>query len=164
MANDSLQVNLTTSIIICTLQVRGQVITGPNRGEQMTFIDISHTLWSQADGEQLTIRPNHSNAPATQGGISGTDGTDGTDSSQSSKLKGKLQGEYTWPFSIDLPRQVVLGGKAFSLPQTFYERHARASITYEVSLQLARGKLRTDHRSVLAICNDIRIQPLTRII
>lgn len=34
----------------------------------------------------------------------------------------------------------------FNLPQTFSERHTRATISYEVSLKLIRNKLRADHR------------------
>ncbi|KAH9481702.1 hypothetical protein JR316_0006229 [Psilocybe cubensis] len=134
------------------VSIRGQVIMGANRGEQMTFIEISHTLWSPATGgEQMSINSNHSNAPATQ---EQAPAASSLNSSQPSKVKGKLQGDYMWPFSIELPNQVVWGGKTFSLPQTFYERHARASITYEVSLQLSRGKLRADHR-IPAACGYI---------
>lgn len=38
--------------------------------------------------------------------------------------------------------------QVFHPPQTFNERHTRATISYEISLKLIRNKLRADHRYV----------------
>ncbi|KAF5326885.1 hypothetical protein D9619_004143 [Psilocybe cf. subviscida] len=122
-----------------TINVLGQFITGANQGEQLSFIDISHTLWTQTDGEPRNVN-------------SGDGDSSPTTPNPPTKYSGKLVGNYTWSFSIDLPKQVVVPyGKQnepqiFTPPQTFNERHTRASINYEVSLRLGRNKLRVDHR------------------
>ncbi|KAF8968091.1 hypothetical protein BDZ97DRAFT_1916318 [Flammula alnicola] len=141
------------SVVVTIL---GQFITGANQGEQLTFIDISHTLWSQADGEPRNVSSNDArdSSSAPPGGAA----------SPPTKFSGKLQGDYTWSFSIDLPKQVVVAfgsrdePQVFTPPQTFNERHTRASISYEVSLRLMRNKLRTDHR----IPAQFGYVPLTR--
>ena len=63
------------------------------------------------------------------------------------KFNGKVQGDYTWPFSIDLPKEVLLNRKKmYTLPETFNEQQTRAYITYDVSVRFVRNKLRTDYR------------------
>jgi len=132
-------------------QVHGQVITGANQGEQLTFVDIQRTLWSQSDGEPQNTSSDSGDStpvPLLNPGGANSSGTP----PPSPKFTGKLQGDYTWHFSIELPKQVVVpfGNRnepqVFRLPQTFNERHARASICYDVSLRLNRGKLRADYR------------------
>ena len=67
------------------------------------------------------------------------------------KFTGKFpEGEYTWEFSIHLPRDVVLPSgpphnepQVFHPPQTFNERHTRGSIVYETSVKFSRNKLFT---------------------
>ncbi|KDR78971.1 hypothetical protein GALMADRAFT_244680 [Galerina marginata CBS 339.88] len=137
------------------VSVTGQVIVGANQGEQLTFIDISQTLWSHFDGE-----PQNTNSDDGNSSPEGTDVPTGSPP----KFTGKLQGDYTWQFSIDLPKEVVLPSgprnqpHVFNPPQTFNERHTRASINYEVSVRFTRGKLRTDHR----IPAQIGYIPMTR--
>ncbi|RDB25885.1 hypothetical protein Hypma_006734 [Hypsizygus marmoreus] len=112
------------------VSVKGQIITGASPGDQYTFLDIATNLWSQSLGDPR----NPSSVPSDI------------------KFTDKLRGDYCWPFSIPLPREVVLcvgaqnESQTFHLPQTFVERHTRASIQYEVILHLSRSKLRTDHR------------------
>ena len=120
-------------------QILGQFITGANQGEQVSFIDIPIVLWSQSDGEPRQA--------------ASSDG-DSTPAPNSAKFSGKLLGEYTWQFSAELPKEVVMpsgphnGPQVFHPPQTFNERHTRATISYEISLKLTRNKLRADHRCV----------------
>lgn len=64
---------------------------GINPEEQLTFIDISRTLWTQSDGVPKNARA--SDSPPSQGG---------------GKFTGKFKGEYSRPYSIDLPREVML--------------------------------------------------------
>ncbi|KAF4571281.1 hypothetical protein EYR36_008610 [Pleurotus pulmonarius] len=61
----------------------------------------------------------------------------------------KLQGSSTWPFSVPLPKTVSIpsssgGSKLCPLPETFMERGMMASIQYDLTLRIARGKLRAD--------------------
>jgi hypothetical protein len=130
-----------TSVIHC-LQAHGQFITGASQGEQLTFVDVSKTLWSQTEGEPTNINP-------CDGGSSSLT------SSAPPKFTGKLQpGDYSWPFSIDLPKEVLVAcgnrnePQVFTLPQTFVERHTRPSIRYEFSVRFTRSKLRGDDRYV----------------
>ncbi|KIM40547.1 hypothetical protein M413DRAFT_412501 [Hebeloma cylindrosporum] len=127
------------AILSVVVSVQGQFITGANEGEQLTFLHISKTLWSQSEGD-----PRSGNSPAG--------GSSSVAPSTPPKFSGKIQGDYTWPFSIDLPKEVLVpcGNRnepqVFTLPETFNERHTRASITYDVSVRFVRTKLRADHR------------------
>ncbi|KAJ3996845.1 hypothetical protein F5050DRAFT_1807362 [Lentinula boryana] len=65
--------------------------------------------------------------------------------------------EYTqtlWSSSSDDQVTLTVGTKdaprveVFHLPQSFMERHAKASIQYEVIARFARGMLKTDHRII----------------
>lgn len=109
------------------VQVKGHIIIGANAGERLTFLERATTLWLQSNGPESI-----STAPSDR----------------------KLQGDYLWPFTVSLPKEVVLPvaskntQETFRLPQTFTERHASASIQYDINLRLVRGKLRPDYRYV----------------
>ncbi|KDR78935.1 hypothetical protein GALMADRAFT_1365711 [Galerina marginata CBS 339.88] len=114
------------------VSVTGKVIAGSDEVDQLTFVDVRSTLWSLSDGE-----PRNS---------SSDDGTS-TLAVTSPNFSGKLQGSYTWPFSIDIPKEVVRpSGKVFNPPETFNERYVRVSVCYEVSVRFTRGKLRPNHK------------------
>ncbi|KAJ3852567.1 hypothetical protein EV368DRAFT_82394 [Lentinula lateritia] len=109
------------SINAVVISIQGKILSG---AKQHIFLNYNQTLWSLSDGH---TSPN-----------------------------GKLQGVHDWPFSVHLPKEVSLtiGSKdapqveVFRLPQTFMERHARASIQYEVIARFSRGLLKTDHRII----------------
>ncbi|KAJ7031300.1 hypothetical protein C8F04DRAFT_701302 [Mycena alexandri] len=121
------------------LSLRGQIITGATPSEMVTFVDLPITLWSRSMGDPR--KP----------GVGG-------------KWSQKLRGEYVWPFSISLPPTVTLPaavGRAeevFRLPQTFFERHTRGQIEYEVTVRFTRTKLRSDHR----LSAPINYMPVSR--
>lgn len=75
-----------------------------------------------------------------------------TDSQPREKFRGKLQGEYFWPYSFTLPQEISIPvgprneSHTYHLPQSFLERHTRASIQYDLILHITRGKLRPDNR------------------
>ncbi|KAF9478874.1 hypothetical protein BDN70DRAFT_933059 [Pholiota conissans] len=128
------------SVRSVTITVQGQFITGVNPEDQLNFIDITKTLWSQSDGAPKNATADHdSSSPPT-------------DEQPSTKFNGKLQGEYLWPFAIDLPKKVNLSldgrsdgrqaSEPFAPPQTFNERTVRAGIHYEISVRIARGRFR----------------------
>ena len=104
-------------------------------------MDISKTLWSQSEGDPSIVN-------------SRDEGSSSVAHPTPPKFNGKLQGNYTWHFSIDLPKEVLIPcgnrnePKVFTLPETFHERHARASIVYEVSVRFIRNKLRAGHRYI----------------
>ncbi|KAF8217696.1 hypothetical protein K438DRAFT_2037573 [Mycena galopus ATCC 62051] len=58
-------------------------------------------------------------------------------------------GRCAWPFSIQIPNEVVLsqmGGQpsTFRLPENFLERQTRVTILYEISVTVSRGIFRSD--------------------
>ncbi|KAJ7485705.1 hypothetical protein FB451DRAFT_1230810 [Mycena latifolia] len=59
-----------------------------------------------------------------------------------------LSGDCNWPFSIEVPKNVVLADPAkprtfrtYALPQTFLERSSNASVHYYLSVQIFRSTL-----------------------
>jgi hypothetical protein len=76
-----------------------------------------------------------------------------------SHYHGKLSGDYHWPFSISLPKEVTLADPArkhgavqtYRLPQTFLERTMRASVYYELCVHIARSTFRVDNKYVCPI-------------
>ncbi|KJA16445.1 hypothetical protein HYPSUDRAFT_207041 [Hypholoma sublateritium FD-334 SS-4] len=137
--NVSLDLDRPDSIRSVTVNVRGQFITGVNPDDQINFIDISQSLWSRANGA-----PRNSTATPH--------GTLSTKPEHTAKFKGKLHGEYVWPFAIALPQkvdmpligQVALG--SFAPPQTFSERNIYATVYYKISVRIVRGSFRSDRR------------------
>ncbi|KAJ7285159.1 hypothetical protein C8J57DRAFT_1290587 [Mycena rebaudengoi] len=105
------------SIQSVTAIVTGRIVTGAGLDDTFTFLNQSLTLWSKAD-------------------------------SRSSGASSKLLGSCLWPFSIPLPKAVSIkeGGHdtLFRLPETFLERHTKASVSYEICVLVSRGKLRAD--------------------
>ncbi|KAJ7227370.1 hypothetical protein GGX14DRAFT_488992 [Mycena pura] len=105
------------SVQSVTVTVTGRLVTGSSVDDSFTFLRQELPLWSRAE-------------------------------SRSSGAASKLLGTSLWPFSIPLPKAVsvkdVGGDTLYRLPETFLERHIRASITYEISVLVSRGKLRSD--------------------
>ncbi|KAJ6623971.1 hypothetical protein B0H10DRAFT_760755 [Mycena sp. CBHHK59/15] len=105
------------SIQSVTITITGRIVTGANVDDSFVFLTKSLPLWSKAE-------------------------------CRSSGAATKLLGTCVWPFSIPLPKAVSLkdGGHdtLFRLPETFLERHTRASISYEICVLVSRGKLRAD--------------------
>ncbi|KAJ7364223.1 hypothetical protein DFH08DRAFT_682227 [Mycena albidolilacea] len=105
------------SIQSVTVTVTGRIITGSSVDETYVFLNQSLPLWSK-----------------TESRISGA--------------ATKLLGTCVWPFSIPLPKAVSLKDSGndtlYRLPETFLERHTRASVSYEISVLVSRGKLRAD--------------------
>ncbi|KAF7336764.1 hypothetical protein MVEN_02111600 [Mycena venus] len=122
------------------LSIKGQIITGATPSEMVTFIDLPTTLWSRSMGDPR--KPS----------------SDGNRNKWSEKLKGK----YVWPFSISLPPTVTLPfagqEEIFRLPESFFERHTRGQIEYEVAVRFTRAKLRSDHR----LSTTLIYMPLSR--
>ncbi|KAJ6513063.1 hypothetical protein C8R45DRAFT_1088145 [Mycena sanguinolenta] len=120
------------------LSIKGQIITGALPSEMVTFIDLPTTLWSRSMGDPRN---------PTNGG---------------NKWSEKLKGKYVWPFSISLPPTVsvpYLGrNEVFRLPETFFERHTRGQIEYEIAVRFTRAKLRSDHK----LSTTFSYRPLSR--
>ncbi|KAF8905076.1 hypothetical protein CPB84DRAFT_1772347 [Gymnopilus junonius] len=126
------------------ISVRGNYLTGASPDQHRTFLELTHTLWSPTQGD-----PRHSRR---SDGSSLSNPAFGNVVDTPSPFTGKLSGKYSWPFAIDLPKEVsITCGKnkkleAFALPQTFNERYARGSIDYELVLRISRSRLRPDYR------------------
>ncbi|KAJ7158492.1 hypothetical protein C8R46DRAFT_1002107 [Mycena filopes] len=120
----TLDLSSSEKILGVRVLIRGQIITGPQDKDRVYFLDTSTPLW-------LKGMPNPSGASVSNG---------------------KLSGDYHWPFSISLPKEVTLadstGKKAttYHLPQSFLERTSRASVYYELFVHIARSTLRVDNK------------------
>jgi len=94
----------------------------------VTFVELPTTLWSRSMGDPRN--------PSSDG--------------NRAKWSDKLKGTYVWPFSITLPPTVSLPfverEEVFRLPESFFERHTRGQIEYEIAVRFTRAKLRSDHR------------------
>ena len=81
--------------------------------EGVTFIDISEMFWSRFEGDLRNVNFH--------------EGSSSMVIPTSPKFNGKLQGDYTWPFSIDLPKEVSVHhdncNKVFTLLETFNEQY-----------------------------------------
>ncbi|KAF7312490.1 hypothetical protein MIND_00262700 [Mycena indigotica] len=123
----SLDLSHRENILGVTIQIRGSIVTGPSEHDRLAFLDISTPLW-------LKGMPNPRDTESDSGG--------------------RLSGDYHWPFSIPLPRDVILpdakgkhgGMKTYQLPQTFLERTTRASVFYELFVHIARSTFRVDNK------------------
>lgn len=132
------------SITAISISVTGKVITGAKSGDLHTFLSYSHPLWSKSMGDPRSISqpssPSHG------------------------RFSGKLSGNYSWPFSFNLPKKVTLRpssaepSQTYRLPQTFLERLKMASVQYDLTVHFTRTKLRPDSqlRTVLAYIPCIR--------
>ncbi|KAJ7170803.1 hypothetical protein C8R43DRAFT_944646 [Mycena crocata] len=120
------------------ISIKGRIITGATPSEMVCFLDLPTTLWSRSMGN-----------PRNPGG---------------EKWSEKLSGKYVWPFSISMPPTVSLSSgrreleEVFRLPQTFFERHTRAQVEYEVAVRFTRTKLRSDYR----LSTTVNYVPLIR--
>jgi hypothetical protein len=126
----SLELNLEKgdAILSVTVAVKGRIITGPGAADFSTFLDHRETLWSRPPNKSRTPSPTLDTTP-----------------------DGKLQGDYLWPISINLPSMVTLpngsgGAQVYDLPHTFLERQTRASVQYDLTVRIYRTKLRSDSR------------------
>ncbi|KAJ7745723.1 hypothetical protein B0H16DRAFT_971557 [Mycena metata] len=126
----TLDLSSSEKILGVRVLIRGQIITGPQDKDRVYFLDTSTPLWLKG-----MANPRDS--------VSGASG---------SHYNGKLSGDYHWPFSISLPKEVTLSdptGKqslTYHLPQSFLERTSRASVYYELFVHIARSTLRVDDK------------------
>jgi hypothetical protein len=111
-----------SSIQSVIVMIRGRIITGPRPDETVTFMTVIHPIWARSADTPRTPSPSE--------GASGS----------------KLFGSCVWSFSIPLPRTATVGksGAQFRLPETFSERDLGASIQYDLTVHVSRGKFRGD--------------------
>ncbi|KAG5728865.1 hypothetical protein E4T56_gene2313, partial [Termitomyces sp. T112] len=124
------------------ISILGQIVTRADATKHITFLDITKTLWSR----KRDINYPHNN-------------------SQINKNQ-KLSGDHHWPFSIPLPKKVLLPNRRkhetefYSLPESFHERNIRASVQYSLHLRLTRGKFKADDKLRIALtCPPVTPQP-----
>jgi len=109
------------SIQAITVSMMGRIITGSGSSDSFTFLNSTHTIWSKSSSSD-------SRTPSPTGNSA------------------KLQGVNSLPFSLSLPPAVTLPGRSTTcpLPETFNERGVRSVVQYDLTVKIARGKLRAD--------------------
>lgn len=113
------------SISSVSAQVTGRVITGAGPTDSITFLDVVVPLWAKASSR--------SSSPLA---------------GQAENMPPKLHGTFKFPFSIPLPTTAAFEYQKFSLPHSFSEKHTRASVVYELSVHVSRGKMRANNKLV----------------
>ncbi|EKM55932.1 uncharacterized protein PHACADRAFT_184666 [Phanerochaete carnosa HHB-10118-sp] len=104
-----------------TVTVMGELISDANA--RYVFAEDSRVLWvAPAQSERRSITP------------------------RSLFYKGKLKGSFTWPFTLGLPRTVVLpDGKGpsriFTLPCSFSTRYVNVTILYRIVVIIDHGSM-----------------------
>lgn len=70
------------------------------------------------------------------------------------KFEGKLSGQYSWPFLLAFPKEVIIRGqhqylsKSYPTPRSFLENETDVSVQYDLVLRITHGMLRADSKSV----------------
>ncbi|KAJ7455216.1 hypothetical protein B0H11DRAFT_2161031 [Mycena galericulata] len=143
----TLDLSSSENILGVSVLIRGQIITGPQNQDRLCFLDHSTPLW-------LKGMANPRDASGSQ-------------------YHGKLSGDYHWPFSISLPKEVTLPDptgkqgqvRTYHLPQTFLERSTRASVYYELFVHIARSTFRVDSKlqTMFVYVPALRPDPASRL-
>ncbi|KAJ7170926.1 hypothetical protein C8R43DRAFT_71609 [Mycena crocata] len=144
----TLDLEHSEKILGVSILIRGQIITGPQERDRTCFLDTSTPLWLKGMADPRDPDPG-------------------------SQYHGKLSGDYYWPFSISLPKEVTAPDpagksgsvKTYHLPQTFLERTTRASVYYELFVHIARSTFRVDNKlqTMFVYVPAIRPEPPSRI-
>ncbi|KAE9405201.1 hypothetical protein BT96DRAFT_1066021 [Gymnopus androsaceus JB14] len=120
-----LSVNNGQDIRAIDVSVKGRVVTGRNADGEYTFLDLRKTIWT-AELDKIDAHRDPANA-----------------------------NDYIWPFSLDLPKEIVLAqddsekDKAFPLPHTFSEAGIPARVYYELVVCLKQSKWKMNRRFLL---------------
>ncbi|KAG6891369.1 hypothetical protein C0992_008080 [Termitomyces sp. T32_za158] len=153
--SDLWDVNGSVKLALCDAQdirsvvvsVLGQIVTRVNATRHITFLNITKTLWSR----ERDLNPYSLWDPVSR------------------NRRQKLSGDHYWPFSISLPKKVLLFNRRkhetgiFRLPESFNERDVRASVQYSIHLRLTRGKFKADDRlRITLVCPPAELSPLLR--
>ncbi|KAF6756588.1 hypothetical protein DFP72DRAFT_893162 [Ephemerocybe angulata] len=121
--------------------LRGKMITSSLSEGSHLFLEVTHPVWDSTSG-----------VPPPGG-------------SKVSSPSGKLQGQYSWPFSIPFPTEfqdASPGGSSqkYPTPQTVLARGINANIAYEVVLKITTGGLiGSKHRATATVIYVPRIRP-----
>ena len=113
-------------------QIRGHsFLTGY---EAKNFLLLSETLWDSSMGDPRTV---------------------GYFISKGQRYSGKLDGQYTWRFSIELPRRLSLTSRqerelkikdGERMPPSFGSRGAKPCVYYELTVEVKRHSFWCDNR------------------
>ena len=110
-------------VLIRCFQVTGRIVTGAGSEDVFKFLDHTSVIWNKLMGDPR--------------------------STERGDYKGKLNGDYVWPVSVEIPPTNVCPGfrptnEVYDLPQTFLEPNIRASVEYTLSIRISRSMLRAD--------------------
>ena len=102
------------------------------------FLNISQVLWSSSKGD-----PRSEAAPTVQD-------AEQPENQSTSNWNGRVKGLLSWPFSLEVPNEVVLKSgkswKTYKLPASFLERGARVTVVYRLLATVTRSMLQGTSR------------------
>ncbi|KAL4248690.1 hypothetical protein ABKN59_006343 [Abortiporus biennis] len=82
---------------------------------------------------------------------------------QPATYNGKLQGKYSWPFEIRLPKgvSIVLDNcrSNYQLPPSFQHSSSRARVEYHIVVRVKKGVLSSNHRLLIPFIFTQRARP-----
>ena len=73
------------------------------------------------------------------------------------KFEGKLSGQYSWPFLLAFPKEVIIRGqhqylsKTYPTPRSFLDSGTNISVQYDLVLRITHGMLRADSKCVFDV-------------
>ena len=104
----------------------GRILTGSHIDDSFAFLNHTQPIWAKY--------PDFPRLP----------------SPSDAALSDRLLGHCVWPLSIPIARTVNAptgagDTRSFRLPETFLERNTRVSVQYDLTINVSRGKLRSDN-------------------
>jgi len=78
------------------------------------------------------------------------------DGSKKTKFNAKLEGTYSWPFSIPFPTEISIPHRngtqrVIPTPQSFLERNVNANIQYQVVVHMTHGLFKANSKSEISV-------------
>jgi hypothetical protein len=110
-------------------KLRGHFVTGFLEEGTYTFLNQVVTIWDKNAGDPRMPHPSPLDF----------------DGSKKTKFNAKLEGSYSWPFSIHFPTEIILPSRNGSsqqvvqTPQSFLERGIGANVQYQLVMHITHG-------------------------
>ncbi|KAF6749008.1 hypothetical protein DFP72DRAFT_553185 [Ephemerocybe angulata] len=131
-----------------TLTLRGRYITGFLEEGAFVFLNQVTPIWDKNAGDPRLPHPSPLDF----------------DGSKKTKFNAKLEGSYTWPFSLHFPTEIVLPTRSgpqqvIQTPQSFLERGIGANIQYQLVMHITHGMFKANSKLQVGIQYEPTLSP-----